>query len=354
MTVDKDAPERMRKPSWDREPDEPDEIDLEALAAGLGELGLPLEEKRAFIGDPRLTDPLSIKEALGSPVAYAKHCLILAEAFRATTGATRPETVAYLSLLFAGLGDRAFARQAIKELGPATGIIDIYPLEVIEHCLEAYPGLLLKAGFGTLFVRPKKRSLDLEAGVPETLEYPAGLKVRGFALKGGGTPGYRFEPGDREGRYVLMIFAPGRYRLLISALTRSGHTVIDRFDAIVRDGPRALPPHAIEERIRDAGKVEAWPKPEPIPVDYSRMLEEEAPAPRADSSNMLSAGERIARQQREHLELAAEETIEFVDALEPPAEEDLGIVDPEDTLSRAEASLLKLAVVLNTDDDDLK
>jgi hypothetical protein len=355
MTVDKDAPQRRRAPSWEQgpPPEEPDEIDLEALAGSIGEHGVSLEERRAFVGDPRLTDPLSIKEALCAPVAYAKHCLILAEAFRATTGATRAETVAYLARMFSGLGDRAFARQALKELGPATGIIDIYPLEVIEHCIETYPGLLLKAGFGTLFVRPRKRSLDLEAGVPETLEYPAGLKIRGFAIKGGGVPGYRFEPDAREGAYTLMIFAPGRYRLLISAITRSGHTVVDRFDAVVRDGPRALPAFAMDEPVRDAEKVDAWPKPEPIPVDYSRMLEDESPARREDSSNMLSSGERISMQQRDHLEVRAEERVEFVDAIEPPQEEDLGIVDPDDTISRAEASLLKLAVVLSTDDRDL-
>jgi hypothetical protein len=279
--------------------------------------------------------------------------MVLAEAFRAATGATRSEAIAYLALLFAGLGDRSFARQALKELGPATGIIDIYPLEVIEHLVEAYPGLLLKAGFGTLFVRPKKKSLDLEAGVAVHLEYPSGLKVRGFAIKGGGRPGYRFEPTETEGRYLLMIFSPGEYRLLISALTRSGHTVIDRFDAIVSDGPRALSPLSAEEPARDAAKVEAWPKPEPVPVDYSRLLEDEAPPQGEDSSNMLSSGERISLQQRDHLELAAEESVEFVDALEPPREEDLGIVDPDDMLSRAEASLLKLAVVVSTDDDDL-
>jgi hypothetical protein len=355
MTVDKDAPEKKRKPSWIQEepPPEPEELDLEAIGGAIGDIGFPLDEQRAFIGDPRLTDPLAIKEALGSPVAYAKHCMILAEAFRTSTGATRAEGVAYLALMFAALGDRAFARQAIRELGYGTGIIDLYPLEVIEQLVESYPGLLVKVGFGTLFVRPRAdSSLEMEAGVPSSLEYPGSLKIRGFAIKGGGRPGYAFEPRDQEGSYSLTIFSPGRFQLLISGVTRSGHTVIDRVEVVVRDGPDALLPWEEVEPVRDEAKVEAWPKPAPIPIDYERVLDLDEPPRREDSGTMLSSGERISRQQRDALTSASEETVEFLDDEEPPPEADLGLPS-EDALSRAEASLLKLAVVLNTEDDDI-
>jgi hypothetical protein len=351
MTIDKDAPEKRRKPSWETftPPHEPEEIDLESFADAIGP---SFEEHRAFIGDPRLTDPLAIKEALGSPLAYAKHCMILAEAFRSTTGATRTEGIAYLGLMFAALGDRAFARQAIRELGYDTGILDLYPLEVLEHVLESHPGFLVKVGFGTLFARPTIESvLELEAGVPSTLEYPESLKIRGFAVKGGARPGYKLEPGDAEGRYTLTISSPGRYRLLISAVTRSGHTVIDRLLVEVRDGPAALVPRFEEATVRDEAKVEAWPKPTPIPLDYEQVLDGDDPHKHQDT--LLSIGERISLQQRDALPHASPEDVQFVDAEEPPIEEDLGLVDRDDALSRAEASLLKLAVVLNTEDEDI-
>jgi hypothetical protein len=361
MSIDKDAPQLLRKRRWDQDDEpaeEPDEIDLELF--GAGELG-GFEERRAFVGDPRLTDPLAIKEALGSPVAYAKHAMILAEAFRTTTGATRQEAIGYLALMFAALGDRNFARQALKELGPATGIVDLYPLEVTERVIEFHPGLLLKVGFGTLFARSKKKEpvLELEAGVPHELHYRPGLKIRGFALKGGGRPGYRFQPGASEGLYTLTIFVPGRHQLLISALARSGHTVIDRLDVLVREGPHALPPLEEPTPERDEAKIAAWPKPAPIPIDYERVLDEEDPK-RADSGTMLTTSERISLQQRDALTQAADETVQFIDAEEeetfeepPPEPVQAELVNTEDTLSRAEASLLKLAVVLGTGPTDL-
>jgi hypothetical protein len=210
---------------------------------------------------------------------------------------------------------------------------------------------LLKVGFGTLFVRTKRSMIELEAGVPTALEYPASLKIRGFAIKGGARPGYRFEPSEREGSYRLTIFAAGEHELLISAITRSGHTVIDRLHAIVHLGPHALAPLEPPVYQRDEAKVRAWPQPDPIPVDYERVLDEELP--REDSSTM-SPSERIALQQKDRLEKDSDEDVMFLDAEEPPVEEDLTLLDPSDSISRAEASLLKLAVVLNTDDDDLK
>ncbi len=364
MTVDKDAPRLLHKRPWDQDdeppPEEPDDIDLEALAEAIASAGDPIEgidHRRWSIGDARLTDPHAIKEALGSPVAYAKHCVILAEAFRSSTGARRSEAVRYLALMFAALGDRNFARQALKELGPATGIVDLYPLEVIEEVVESYPGLLSKVGFGTLFVRPKKSLLELEAGVTSLLTYPESLKIRGFAIKGGDRPGYRFEPHNVDGQYALTISAPGRYHLLISGVTRSGHTVIDRIDTLVRDGPHAIHVLPEPEPIRDAAKVDAWPRPEPIPIDFERLLDRDDASRQDDSSSVLSSGELVSRQQMGALRVAADErSFEIVDAPArvPPEKAAPPSDDPKDALSRAEASLLRLAVAVGTDDADVQ
>lgn len=358
MTVDKDAPQLLRKRRpWEEEEEEqeerreedPEEIDLDGIAEAIASAGdHAAPEGLVAVGDPRLLDPHAIKEALGSPAAYAKHCMILAEAFRQSTGAHRREAVTYLARLFAALGDRAFARQALKELGPGTGIVDLYPLEVVAHVLEQHPGLLSKVGFGRLFARPKaQRNLVLEAGVAGLLEYPSHLKIRGFALEGGGQPGYRFEPALDEGRYHLTIQAAGKYRLLISGTTRSGYTVIDRIDVLVKDGPKALPPRSQPMPPRDEAKVRAWPQPTPLPIDHRRVLDEET-QPEDESRSVLSSSEIISMQQRERLAVLAEEEVAFVDAEEPIVE------ITEDTLSRAEASLLKMAVAVSTGEEDFR
>jgi hypothetical protein len=74
--------------------------------------------------------------------------------------------------------------------------------------------------------------------------------------------------------------------------------------------------------------------------------------PHKHQDTLLSIGERISLQQRDAITQTTDD-VQFVDAEEPPLEEDLGLVDRDDALSRAEASLLKLAVVLNTEDDDI-
>lgn len=218
-------------------------------------------------GDLTLTDPEDIRRLLETPVAYAKHVMILAEAFRRSTGATRAETIEYLSRMFLGLGDWAFGRTALRAFGPATGILDIYPLEVVVHVLDKYPWFLPKCGFSRLFDRTAAE-LSVPVGESMSLKYPENLQIRGFALAGGGRPGYVFEPTADPGRYSLMIDSPGRFEVLVSAVNEvTAHTLIDRLTIVVRaraerdsrpglDDLRSYPP-------RDALKLAAWPVPPP-------------------------------------------------------------------------------------------
>ncbi|CAN0583878.1 unnamed protein product, partial [Laminaria digitata] len=100
-------------------------------------------------------------------------------------------------------------------------VLDVYPLEIVEELVLRYPGSLPKVGFGRLFVRPQAdaaKALELVEGRSSPLSYPKNLKIRGFAIKGGGNPGYLFEPDERPGSYRLRIDLPGRYRLMISAI----------------------------------------------------------------------------------------------------------------------------------------
>ncbi len=312
LTVDKDAPDRERRRQWVADEEDPtgaeleDSVelaDIEEAIYSAGDAGGPrahlfAREDRPEPGEPGLTDPAAIQRRFKSPIGYAKHVMILAEAFRHSTGATRAEALAYLARMFVALPDRAFGRLALKEFGPGTGILDLYPLEVVAHVLERYPAFLPKVGFGRLFspaTGERGTTLRLDAGEPFTLVYPAELKIRGFALVGGGRPGYAFEPATEPGRYRLTIDTAGRHSLLISALTRSGHTILDRLEAVV-SGEAGVPAERREEAPppRDEAKVRAWPIPAAPRLDPRELLDDEEVK---SSSGLLTAAERIRRQQ---------------------------------------------------------
>ena len=250
-------------------------------------------------GDLSLTAPDEIRRALGTPVAYAKHVMILAEAFRRQTGATRQEAIGYLATMFVAAGDLRFGLSALKALGPATGILDVYPLEVVEQILDRYPGVLPKVGYGSFFRKPKEREpvLRTDTETPLRLEYPPELLVRGFALRGGGQPGYVFEPAEEEGTYDLLIQTPGRYDVLVSAIARTGHMTIDRLDVAVRPAKGAAPLPANEDPYpeRDAAKVAAWPTP-PAPARGSLAPAAAPDDSPARQSSTLSAAHIMSRQ----------------------------------------------------------
>ncbi len=292
FSIDKDAPELIRQRKWTDEDEEEEkreeerelEVSDESDVIERGES--PLRESRAHLfydderhepGDLSLTDPDEIASELGSPLAYAKHAMILAEAFRRSTGASRGEAIEYLARLFIAPTDKSFGRLAIKEFGPSSGILDIYPLEVVEHVLERYPAFLPKVGFGRLFANVpsyEEETIFTDTRTPVLLEYPTDLKIRSFAVSGGGRPGYLLEPDLEEGKYRLHLYTSGKYRVLISAVNQHGYTTIDRLRIQVK--PRTVEdlglsadetyyPERSEEQVR------AWPIPEvgSVPEDLS-------------------------------------------------------------------------------------
>ncbi len=376
LTIDKDAPELLRRRKWEFEDEEseeeieqPEEIDLEAIAEAIAsadddpqERGHLFDSDKATLGDPSLTDPDQIREALGSPISYAKHSMILSACFRRATGASREEAIAYLASMFVSVSERAFGRMALREFGPSTGIVDIYPLEVIERVLTAHPGFLSKHGFGRIFSKTRNRPdtpISMVVDRPCVLRYPADLIIRGFALKGGGHPGYRFEPAATPGEYHLTVSAPGPFALLVSAITRSGYTVIDRLNTEVRvargtSGRQASSAAPSEESLlppRDQAKIDAWPMPIPPPIDYEQVLEDEEP----DDEGFITSGELVHRQQVGAMrgpKGAAEDDHSFEEWPQVPEEEPAPA--NERALTTAEASLLKMAFAIKVRPEDIK
>lgn len=311
FTVDKNAPERRRAIRWDLlDDDDQDETDeghpglefdpvalAEAVAAGDAE-DVPRGHLFADIdgpapGDPALHDPQEAMAALGSPLAYAQHAMLLSESFRQACGAGRAEAIAYLAELFIALPDRDFARSALRELGLSTGIIDIYPLEAIVHILESAPHFLSRTEFGPVVERLgfQEGVLVMEPFRAGTLRVLPDRVIRGFALAGGPRPGYRFEPALKERQYRLVFGAPGRFEILVSARTPSG-TMVDRFRVdVAGEAPEALPP---DDPLPDHARLARWPRPKPRPPSR-------APSAPRDEGLHLSIGERWSRAEQDAL-----------------------------------------------------
>lgn len=308
LTIDKDAPElkRNRKRTDDDDDESSDERSseqtLEFFPDAVGDAGLAPSVSRAQLfspdsrpepGDLSLTDPDAIQRALETPLAYAKHAMILGEAFRRSTGASRHEAIEYLARLFVAPRDRTFGRSALKEFGPASGILDVYPLEVVAHVLDHYPQFLPKVSRGRFFHQSGERApaWRTDTQTPVILEYPEDLKLRGFALVGGGTPGYVFEPADVPGRYSLLVRSPGRWTCSVSGVSRTGHTTVDTLvlQVTLAPGDTTLPPLGEPYPARDAARVAAWPMPR-VPETLEATPAEPA---RAGDDARLSTGELL-------------------------------------------------------------
>lgn len=189
------------------------------------------------LGDLSLTNPNEMKRLLGPSVRFAMHAMLIAED-RLKNGMPREDAVELLAQIYLGVADRAYANKALREFGCGTGIIDIYPLEVIAHLLEHVPAFFTKVCRGN-FLAPAKAGYLAVAGDPIVLEYDPHLRIRGFAIKGGEKPGYLFEPTDPPGKYHLTFRTAGVFKVLISAIAKNGFVFVEEIEFRVREGDAA-------------------------------------------------------------------------------------------------------------------
>ena len=112
--------------------------------------------------------------------------------------------------------------------------VDIYPLEVMVYVLDHRPDLLDDVELQP-FIRNRQelesKVFDVEDEIQ--LRMPLNLKMRGFALDGGGSPGYCFAPGG-PGEYILEVGDSGRFTLLMRA-ERRRQSLIDRIAITVEE-----------------------------------------------------------------------------------------------------------------------
>lgn len=240
-----------------------------------GKLGGKLfkDEEIDRVGDPNLSDPSEMKRILGPSVRFAQHAMLLAEQ-RLKDGMLRQDALAYLSRFFTEVADREYARKALREFGPGTGIIDLYPLELAKHLLDHHPEFFARLP-DRHFLSSTSRVEAVykgETGKPIVFTYDPALRIRGFAIKGGDRPGYLFEPVEPPGTYHLTFKTPGTFAVLVSAHGKSGQTCLEEIKVEVVKGSDDLDAAATMNRVAGEGGSEPTAAAEPAPNPKKKDL----------------------------------------------------------------------------------
>jgi hypothetical protein len=219
-------------------------------ADGAGRYFQDMPEDR--LGDPSLTNPNDMKRALGPTVRFAQHAMLLAQS-RIEEGMSRAEAIGFMAKLFVDCGDREYAKKALKEFGPATGILDLYPLELIQHLVENVPMFYTHVQRGRFFTSSVDSRYRAKAGETIHLSYPPDLRIRGFAIRGGARPGYLLEPTEPQGTYALTFQTEGTFDVVISAIGPGGALLIEEMVCEIEAGDAtAFEANAAIERERAA------------------------------------------------------------------------------------------------------
>ena len=186
-------------------------------------------ELRGQIGNPDLDLPAL--RGLSNQL-LAEHLMILLANKRSKQ--TRAKVVGDIGELIIQLNQRDRINKLLALMPQVGRIVDIYPLEVLVYLLERAPDLLSKHDFEP-FVRNRDTLLARSFGVGEEIEIkvPLALKMRAFALDGGGNPGYSFAPGP-PGVYFVEFGQAGCYPLLLRGeIRRQSH--VDRLTLQIHD-----------------------------------------------------------------------------------------------------------------------
>ncbi|MBI1949170.1 MAG: hypothetical protein HYS27_26010 [Deltaproteobacteria bacterium] len=180
-------------------------------------------------------------EALGVTRATA-HVVRLFDAWT-LDGLGRTESVEKMATFIGQFSNTTTIKKVLAEL-ESKPIRDVYPLEIVMHLLDTHPELLPGVRKGSVLgniaeVADGKRML---AGVPFPVEVPSDVRLKSFALLGGGRPGYEFAPTVEADKYSLLVDTPGRYTfaLLAATLTQlgriqkeSGEAILEVFNVVV-------------------------------------------------------------------------------------------------------------------------
>jgi hypothetical protein len=212
-------------------------VDRAALDRALdGRAGRPQAEDPGALG--RVGDehvPASVVAAWSDHLV-AEHLMILLARLRGELD--REEVVRDVGDRLIAIDDRFRLRKILNAMPDAGRIVDVYPLELATYVLERRPELLDDAQLHP-FVRNREavESTVHRVEEPISIRLPVALKLKMFALEGGGSPGYFLYPGAPD-EYRLELGDAGEFRLLLRGDVRR-QWWIDRLTIRVEDEPEA-------------------------------------------------------------------------------------------------------------------
>jgi len=272
VSLDEKRNKRGRKQNDEENEKESPEDAARSLGISEGSAGKYFQDMPVDrMGDPTLANPNEMKRLLGPSVRFAQHAMLLAEA-RLKEGLERPDALKYLASLYLGLADRAYANKALREFGAATGIVELYPLELMKHLMEHVPSFMSRVSTAAFLSSVPVEGYKGKAGVPIKLAFDAGLRIRGFAVKGGAKPGYVLEPMDPPGTYHLTFGTAGSYTVMLSALEKVGTLHIQEFAVEVAPGDAAaLEASAAVKRERTVVEGEEPPADGAAPAPTAKI-----------------------------------------------------------------------------------
>lgn len=135
----------------------------------------------------------------------------------------RAALVEEVSELLLGVPDERALRRILLALQDAGRIVDVYPLELLFRIRERAPERVPFARYSP-FVK-NRAALEAEpheVEAPIRFQIPLGMRIRAFALEGGGFPGYVFAPGP-PAAYDLELGASGDFTVLLRGELRKEH-----------------------------------------------------------------------------------------------------------------------------------
>lgn len=185
------------------------------------------QAEAALLGEGRLGDPSVTSQQLrsmGSLVA-GRHLMTLLARRRGQ--AEREAVIEEVGRLLMGMQDGPWTRRLLLQMAEAGRIVDIYPLEVLVWLLEHHPGSVDRVEFGPVVLN--KALLESQSHIVGGLivfKVPLSLKMKAFALEGGGAPGYIVAPGP-PAHYLLEVHDPGPLTVLVRGDIR-GTSFVDR------------------------------------------------------------------------------------------------------------------------------
>ncbi|MCC7071399.1 MAG: hypothetical protein IT383_08755 [Deltaproteobacteria bacterium] len=180
-------------------------------------------------------------EALGVTRA-AGHVVRLFDAWT-LDGVGRAEAVEKMATFVGQFSSTTTIKKVLAEL-ESKPIRDVYPLEIVMHLLDTHPELLPGVRKGSVLgnIGEVAEGKKMIAGLPFSVEVPKDVRLKSFALLGGGRPGYEFAPAVADDKYTLLVDTPGRYAfaLLAAPLTQlgrimkeSGEGILEVFNVVV-------------------------------------------------------------------------------------------------------------------------